>query len=58
MTTCVTCQEYYRKSEYNNSNECNNCIDQLDVPLMDDEDALELEILINPSGHTKVYYSE
>lgn len=55
---CVTCHEYYRLSEYNNSTECSNCIDQLDIPPVDSEDRIELDILVNPSGHTKAVYVE
>lgn len=61
---CVTCTEYYRQTEYNTTNECCNCVDQLDLleldsfNLMDTEDQVEVQLLMNPSGHTKVQYDE
>jgi hypothetical protein len=60
MTTCVNCHEYFRQSPWNNSNLCYNCYDDLDElpPVVDPEDQVELDNLVNPTGHTKAVYYE
>lgn len=58
MTTCVVCNEYFKQSPWNNSNMCYTCHDDVDEipPMVDSEDQLEVDILMNPSGHTKVTF--
>lgn len=57
MTTCVVCQEYFKPSPWNNSNMCYHCYDDLDeVPVVDSEDQVELDILVNPTGVTKAVF--
>ncbi len=57
MAICTTCKRYYRQSPYNASDQCDECVDTLEVPLFDEEDSLEVEHLLNPSGTTRpVFY--
>lgn len=56
MAKCKTCGDYYRKSPYNNTAECDNCIDQVDRPYLDEEDTLEVQHLVCPSGKTPAVY--
>jgi len=55
---CVTCNEYYRKSVYDTTEYCDNCEVQLEPVQFDDEDQVEVNYLINPSGVTKAVYIE
>ncbi|MCZ2397803.1 MAG: hypothetical protein LC100_14815 [Chitinophagales bacterium] len=52
MAQCVTCGNYYRRSPYNATNECDSCVDQVIGTFsdFDDEDRLEVETLLNPTG--------
>lgn len=60
MTTCVVCGEYFRNSPWNSTTMCYNCHDDIDEfpPVVDLEDQLEVDILMNPSGHTKVLFDD
>ena len=60
MTTCVVCNEYFRQSPWNNTNVCYDCYDHIDEfpPLVDSEDQVEVDILMNPSGHTRVLFDD
>jgi len=57
MPTCLTCQNYYRLSPYNDTDHCDLCAYSSTVPMFDDEDTLEVDHLLNPTGATKpVFY--
>ena len=58
MAICITCQNYYRQSQYNDSQQCDECVDSLEVPLFDEEDTLEVEHLLHPSGKTPARFYE
>ena len=58
MATCTSCQGYYRKSPYNESAQCDDCVYTVDVPLFDEEDSVEVEHLLNPTGKTPARYNE
>ncbi len=58
MALCRTCGGYYKLSPYNESTECNDCVDQLGAPILDDEDSIEVEHLLNPAGKTKARFSD
>ena len=58
MATCTSCQGYYRKSPYNESTQCNECVYTIDVPLFDEEDSVEVEHLLNPNGKTQPHFYE
>ena len=58
MATCTSCQGYYRKSPYNNSTQCDECVYTVEVPFFDEEDTLEIEHLLNPSGKVHARFNE
>ena len=58
MATCTSCQGYYRKSPYNESTQCDECVYTVDVPLFDEEDSVEVEHLLNPNGKTQPHFYE
>ena len=58
MAICRSCQSYYKKNQWNQSDECNDCVYTADVPLFDEEDSLEVEHLLNPSGRTLPKFNE
>jgi hypothetical protein len=60
MTTCVVCEKYFKQSPWNNTNTCYSCYDDVDElpPEIDQEDQLEVDLLMNPSGHTKGLFYE
>jgi len=44
-------------SKWNPTDQCEECVDTLEAPMFDEEDSLEVEQLLNPSGMTKpVFY--
>lgn len=61
MATCVHCGEYFRVSPWNSEGKaCENCVDTTYVtqeePEYDDEDQVEVNMLMNPSGVTKAVF--
>ena len=58
MATCTSCQGYYRKSPYNNSTQCDECVYTVEVPFFDEEDTSEIEHLLNPSGKVHARFNE
>ena len=58
MAKCKTCNEYYKKSRYNNSNECEDCCYSSDTDFIDEEYEIEMDILLNPSGRTAPKFYE
>jgi len=53
---CLTCGDYFRTSQWNNSKECENCTDNQKVQEYDSEDQVEVDILMNPSGVTRAVF--
>jgi len=51
MTTCVTCGCYFKNSEYNDSEECYDCIDVV-PPLYDEVYEADVQELLHPNGRT------
>lgn len=51
MAICRSCNNYYKHNQWNSSPDCEDCADTL-LPAFDDEDSLEVEHLLNPSGKT------
>ena len=58
MAICRSCQSYYKKNQWNQSDECSDCAYTTDVPLFDEEDSLEVEHLLNPTGKTPARFNE
>lgn len=61
MSTCKLCGEYYRLSPYNKTNFCDSCdsCSTEDFPLYDDDDRVEVDMLMNPTGKVQpVFYDE
>lgn len=58
MAICRSCQSYYKKNQWNQSDECSDCAYTADVPLFDEEDSLEIEHLLNPSGKVPARFNE
>lgn len=52
---CISCGNYFRRDYWNNSDECEDCIDTLATTkynYVDSTDEVEIETLVNPSGRT------
>ena len=58
MAICRSCQSYYKKNQWNQGDECSDCAYTADVPLFDEEDSLEVEHLLNPSGKVPARFNE
>jgi len=58
MAQCITCGSYYRRSPYNQTNECDGCVDQVLDTSFDEEDQVELSHLMNPTGKTAAKFSD
>ena len=58
MAICRSCHSYYKKNQWNQSDECSDCAYTVDVPLFDEEDSLEVEHLLNPTGRTLPRFNE
>lgn len=58
MAICRSCQSYYKKTQWNQSDECTDCVDTLNTPIFDEDDSLEVEHLLNPSGRTLPKFNE
>lgn len=56
MAKCKTCGEYYKKSRYNQTEECDSCVDQLVDVYYDEEDEVEIQHLLHPNGKTPARY--
>ena len=54
---CVHCGTYFKKTKWNNSDSCEDCLDTGATPEYDSEIELEVEHLKNPTGKTQpVFY--
>ena len=58
MAICCTCESYYKLSRFNQTDECPDCAYASDNPLFDEEDALEVEHLLNPTGKIPARFSD
>ena len=49
---CCSCNAYYRRSEWNTADYCEQCVDAMEDQKYNsyEEDEQEIEILLNPSG--------
>lgn len=51
MANCIICGTYFKKTIFNNTSMCDECVTPL--PEEDSEMELEVELLRNPSGKVK-----
>ncbi len=60
MAKCKTCGEYYKKSRYNPTDECDTCNENNDKysneDYYDEEEEIEIMHLLHPSGKTPAKY--
>ncbi len=52
---CKSCGEYFRRNQWNQGDECENCVDTKEIP-MDTEDQVEVDLLMNPTGVTRAVF--
>ena len=57
MTTCTVCGCYFKQSEYNEEEECYDCVDVL-PPLYDSAYESDVQELVNPTGKTQAKFLE
>jgi hypothetical protein len=57
MTTCTLCGGYFKQSEYNDSDECYDCVDVV-PPLYDSVFEADVQELVNPTGKTQAKFLE
>lgn len=50
MPHCKTCGDYYRTNQFNQTQECEYCVDQITQFQIDDEDEIEVQHIVNPNG--------
>jgi hypothetical protein len=55
MATCKACGAYFKQSPYNNTNECDDCLDTFEGDSQEFDSVYEADILeiTNPSGKTR-----
>ena len=58
MAICRSCSQYYKMSKWNPTDQCESCVDTLEIPVFDEEDAVEVEHLLNPTGKTPARFNE
>lgn len=58
MAICSACRSYYRLSPYNETDQCDDCVDTGNAFVFDEEDSLEVEHLLNPTGKTTAKFSD
>lgn len=59
MAQCISCNSYFRKNQFNSSEECESCIDTLpSASLFEGEDEVEVQHLLNPSGRTAAVFPD
>lgn len=54
---CIICDNYFKKHAFNQSNECDACIDII-LPEIDPETEIDVVIMLNPSGRTPAVFYE
>ena len=58
MKRC-SCNAYYRRSEWNTADYCEQCVDAMEdqkYNTFDDVDNAEIEQLVNPTGKTQPHF--
>ena len=57
---CCSCNAYYRRSEWNTTDYCEQCVDAMEDQKYNsyEEDEQEIEILLRPTGKTPAVYYE
>lgn len=50
MPHCKSCGDYYRTNQFNQSSECEYCVDQITQFPIDAEDEIEVQHIVNPNG--------
>ena len=57
---CCSCNAYYRRSEWNTADYCEQCVDAMEDQKYNsyEEDEQEIEILLNPSGKVQPKFYE
>lgn len=51
MPNCITCNNYYRRSKFNPTDECEDCQDTSET-WVDEEDDVDIQQILNPTGKT------
>ena len=57
MAKCVICGNYFKHTPFNQTNECDDCIDIV-LPEIDAETEVDLELMRNPTGKTPAVFYE
>ena len=57
---CCSCNAYYRRSEWNTADYCEQCVDAMEDQKYNsyEEDEQEIEILLNPTGKVQPKFYE
>ncbi len=56
---CVNCGDYFKRSQWNKTNECENCLDTKPHGQYDTDYEADVEVLKNPTGKTPaIFYDE
>lgn len=56
---CLSCNAYYRRSEWNTADYCEQCVDAMEdqkYNSYDVTDDVEIEALVNPTGRTQPHF--
>ena len=58
---CITCCSYFKRTLWNNSLECDKCVDKNDKLVyntyIEEDDKVDIDTLVNPTGKTQgVFY--
>lgn len=51
MANCINCKGYFRRSKYNQTDSCDDCLDDLEA-WPDVEDEMDIYSVVNPTGKT------
>ena len=51
MANCTSCNSYFRRSRFNQSDQCEDCL-YTSEQWIDEEDDVDIQQLINPTGKT------
>lgn len=54
---CVICGNYFKQTAFNQTNECDECVDIV-LPEIDAETEVDVELMLNPSGKTRAVFYE
>ena len=58
---CITCCSYFKRTLWNNSLECDKCVDKNDKLVyntyIEEDDKVDIDTLVNPTGKTQgIFY--